>query len=163
VEKMKSQPPAKILKLAPPAWLAIAVALGFITFSLEAAEPLLTLAMAKVDYSDHHFQSIKERVSVNPTVSPAPRISETPTDTLKPLATEKAFLSTKLVLAKPERQSTNPFILAGKGAHAGLWAKASFQAGYGQVFFNQTEKTYCPSGTGWEEPGCGYLKVHFRL
>ena len=131
-----------------------------------ATEPIITLKMAKLEVPDRRFPITRDRLVVNAPVAPENR-DQRALENFKPLAAEKFTLPANLLLAKPNRASKNPLVLTRKNSrvnsHVGLWASASIQAGYGQIFFDQTEKTYCPTGNGWQEPGCGYLKIRFRF
>jgi hypothetical protein len=147
--------------------LAFAVALTLNALPLTAAEPILTLAMAKSDSSNYRLQKAKDRATPSSPVSATPRFNETSVRTLAPLARENIKFSTTLLLQKPEREVTSPLTLTRKTLRAdhrvGTWARTSLQAGFGDIFYDKVATAYGRTGTGCEEPSCGYLKIHLRF
>lgn len=127
--------------------------------SIHAAEPILTLAMAKTDslFSKerpaNRASAKVNLVRVAPTkLSPADRLS----------------LSTvKLLEKQPGPKPANPLVLTRRSAlknkAAGRWASATVQAGFGEIFYDKPASVYGRNGTGWEEPSCGYVKLQLRF
>jgi hypothetical protein len=63
-------------------------------------------------------------------------------------------------------EARNPLQLSratARNSETKLWASASIQAGYGEVYFDKTPAIYGHNGTGWQEPSCGYVKFHIRF
>lgn len=128
-----------------------------------AAEPIITLKMAKLELPERRFPIVRDRV----VVVASERQNSPAAENFKTMTPEQFALPTNLLLAKPDHEARNLLVISRKhsreNSHSGLWASASFQAGYGQIFLDQNERTYSPTGTGWQEPGCGYLKIRFRF
>ena len=134
--------------------------------AIQAAEPIITLTMAKLEVSDRRFSLTRNRPAINAPAAPETPIPQS-SESFKTFTSENFTLPTHLLLARPGHETRNPLVITHRNSHensrAGLWASASVQAGYGQIFFDQTEKTYYATGPGWQEPGCGYLKIRFRF
>lgn len=147
--------------------LAVTIGLFGSDVSVTAAEPIITLKMAKLEISDRRFTTSRERFAATVPVATVETVNQPPPENFKSLMVEKFNLPTTSLLAKPEATPINPLEITRRisrsNSRVGLWASATFQAGYGQIFFDQIEKTYCPTSTGWEVPGCGYLKIRFKF
>jgi hypothetical protein len=115
---------------------------------------------------DHHpFSSMKERAIA---ASPAAPISVMPrTDLPSKAFTDEIAVSLKTgILQKQEPAQGKPLALMHRHPRydAGRWASTSVEAGFGDLFsYDRSASLYGHNGTGWEEPPCGYLKVHFTF
>jgi hypothetical protein len=136
--------------------------------SVNAAEPILTLAMARFDHSaSRRIQNSNEHSNSNPLAAVAALTSSDPS-----LATETGVespsLSASCLLERSKNRITrSPLRLTREVAEGNvdirLWASASIQAGYGEIYREKPARIYGHNGTGWEEPGCGYVKIQLRF
>ncbi len=131
--------------------------------AVQAAEPILTLAMVGHDVMP--AQRLLSRFSVESAPLPSVRPAEPGTpDILRADYFDSAISKPTVFLEKtPTPRRANIFLATGQywteRGHSKLWSKLS--AGYGQVFYDYSWVIY--GRNGWEEPGCGYLKISLQF
>jgi hypothetical protein len=146
--------------------------LGLITFcfafsllSLLASEPILTLAMVNRDsFPKHQFHTVKSRPTATATPSVPIQASTSLEKTLRRASVELPFASVEHVGTPAKLEMANTLLLtrdSRSSSRASFWA--SFQPGYGEIFGDDSAAFYGRTGTGWEEPSCGYLKIRFSF
>lgn len=150
---------ARRLCIAP---LLLIGCLAMTSLHVSAAESMLSLTMAKLDFRAERR-------------GPASRFSETQlveraqhVEVFLPRRNEILSLPKTLILEKPAPQEKHsPLQITRRSARgnedAKLWASASIQAGYGEIYSDKTSAIYGHNGTRWEEPSCGYIKIRFRF
>ncbi|MBC8096930.1 MAG: hypothetical protein H7Y43_14075 [Akkermansiaceae bacterium] len=145
----------------------VAVSCVAAPFTISASEPILNLAMLKTDSTERRIvfresprvilKEIKPALAIEP---PRLKLRLAPT-------TDDTSLKTMSLEKRATPEARNPLKLSRRAARenseARLWASASIQAGYGMIYTDKTPGLYGHNGTGWEEPGCGYVKIHFRF
>jgi hypothetical protein len=141
-----------------------ALALG-ITFNGVAAEPALTLAMAKPELRMERRVAIVRPAPVTLKLEqPVPQPTAFAAETFQGLLEE----SSGLRLHKPIRTaSLYPFAVVRRPADssrpASRWASASIEPGFGDFDADKPVRIYGRNGTGWEEPSVGYVKIHVKF
>lgn len=143
--------------------MILAFSLGLIlNLSLAAAEPILSLRMAKLEIRTERRSPISRIASGTPAaVETAQHV-----EVLLPRRNEILSFPRSLVLEKPAAERHPLLELSRRSAFdqdAKLWASASIQAGYGEIYPDKTAAVYGHNGTRWEEPSCGYIKIRFRF
>lgn len=141
--------------------------LSFIQAIANAQEPVLNLAMATVDRGEHR---VIHRDNPSPVLKTFPSLFfRSSTSMGYHLTPDKELPPVKAVVMEKSRtrETRNPLKLfhsASQPSHCStLWTSASIQAGYGDIYPDYAPGIYGRNGTGWQEPSCGYVKVHFRF
>jgi hypothetical protein len=146
--------------------------LGFVTFcfalsliSLRASEPILTLAMVNYgSFPKHQFHAIRDRLGGAASRSVPIQASANLEKTLRPVTVELPLISAEVSGPQDKLEMANAPLLnrdLHSSKRASFWA--SFQPGYGDIFKDDSAALYGRTGTGVEEPGCGYLKIRFSF
>ena len=144
--------------------MIIVFAAGLIlNHSLAAAEPILSLRMAKLEIRTERRAPISRLGSGTPAAIETARHVEVPL----PRRNEMLSFPRSLVLEKPVAERHRLLEISRRDAlndeDAKLWASASIQAGYGEIYPDKIAAIYGHNGTRWEEPSCGYIKIRFRF
>ena len=147
--------------------LLLALGLVLAILSTKAAEPILTLAMVKTDSAFDRHVRVRENLNSS-RLTPKPALPNEGSPTFfRRIAFEQISISAPLMLEKrPEPTARNPLQFSratARNSETKLWASASLQAGYGEVYLDKTPAIYGHNGTGWQEPSCGYVKFHIRF
>ena len=148
--------------------LLTATALGLIALATpaRAEERMLTLAMVNFEsLLGPRMPMFKDRLP-----SLAPRSQDAPagraaTDEKPAFEESLSFTATLSIADAAEPDAGRSIVLLRQDSRGKNLLKLldRFGAGYGQLFYDQTAEIYGRNGTGWEEPGYGYLKVSFRF
>jgi hypothetical protein len=154
------------LAKGPARFLAVFAVACLISIA-HAAEPLLTLAMGRADTSNARRVQIAKTAEASPAAT-VPALTTIPRSFRLSETNEVARFSTRSMMEKrTEKEVRHPFKLARRNDPANsdvrLWASASLQAGYGEVYSDKSSSIYGHNGTRWEEPSCGYVKLHVRF
>ena len=154
---------AKKANAARRAILLLSVGLILNASLATAAEPILSLTMAKLDFRSERRAPISRFTPGTST----PIQNARHVEVFLPRPTEFLSFPHSLVLKKSAAQEPHPLLQltrrTARNQDAKLWASASIQAGYGEIYPDKTAAVYGHNGTGWEEPSCGYIKIRFRF
>lgn len=128
-----------------------------------AAEPILSLTMAKLDIRSERRAPISRFApGTSTTIQNARHV-----EAFLPRPTEFLSFSHSLVLKKSTAEERHHLLQltrrSARNQDAKLWASASIQAGYGEIYPDETSALAGHNGTRWEEPSCGYIKIRFRF
>ena len=153
--------------LRPAVGLVVLIAL--LHSPVRGAEPILTLAMVGHDVTPRQ-STVHSRFSVAsaplPTVRPVEPLTA---DSLRVDALEAGAIEPSVFLEKvaPARRG-HPIFSTGQywteQGHSKLWSRLA--AGYGEVFYDPTVVNHywvVYGRNGYEEPGCGYVKISLNF
>jgi hypothetical protein len=122
-----------------------------------SAEPILHIARAKTESrARESLQLPKTRSIARSNASQANLLSAALTNSLQEFNAPGTAL-----LQRRASAAASPLLLGKKHvriqSHSEI--QASVRAGYGEIFYDKSAAVYGRNGTGWQEPGCGYLKI----
>lgn len=132
-----------------------------------ASDPVLNLAMVRMNHTERHVVYRETATTTLKDIKPM-ALNALPSVSYQFLLNDGTPSFKAAILEKrPAQAARNPLKLSHRtvpeNTTSRLWASASIQAGYGEIYQDKTPSIYGHNGTGWQEPSCGYVKIHFRF
>ncbi len=134
-------------------------------FNVIAAEPVLTLAMAKMETRvERRLPIVREPAEASKPAPAVPASAAFARETFRGLLDEPSLT---LSQSPVRTASLYPFAVVRRPVASGQpvrgWARTSIEPGFGDFDAEKSVRIYGRNGTGWEEPSCGYVKIHVKF